>query len=80
VGNVSQLVGREEALELDYIIEADYYNGPVGKMQIRPLREGRDRFYYIVAVGSTREQAVRRSERAFLLMDFLDANGNSLKC
>jgi biotin carboxylase len=80
VGNVSQLVGREEALELDYIIEADYYNGRVGKMQIRPLREGRDRFYYIVAVGSTREQAVRRSERAFLLMDFLDANGNSLKC
>jgi hypothetical protein len=61
------------------IIEAQFYNNPNQPQVIRPLRHARDRFYYIIAVGKSREEVIRISNEAADKLDFLDEQGTSLK-
>jgi biotin carboxylase len=78
-GRVSIVTGLAEILELNNIIDAQYYNDPSKPQVIRPLREGRDRFFYIIGVGSNRTEAVQATDRASDMLDFRDEAGRSLK-
>lgn len=78
-GKVAQVVGRERALTLPGIVEAQFYNDPTKPQEIRPLRNARDRFYIVIAVGETREEVIARSNAAADVLDFLDEQGHSLK-
>ncbi len=78
-GAVARMTGREQALALDAIMEAEFYNDPSRPQEIRPLRHARDRFFYIVAAGESRAHVVDQSESAAELLDFFDEAGRSLK-
>lgn len=78
-GKISRLVGVEKALSLEGIVKAEYYNDPTKEQIIRPVKHGRDRVFFIIAVGDTREEVVERSNVAASMIDFLDENGSSLK-
>jgi biotin carboxylase len=78
-GKVANILHREEVLAMDGIRVAQFFTDPAKPQEIRPLRKSADRFFYVVAVGSDREQAMARSEAAASSIDFLDSNGASLK-
>ena len=78
-GNLAEVIGREDVLQMTGIVEAQFYNNPNQPQVIRPLRHARDRFYYIIAVGESREEVIRISNEAADKLDFLDEQGTSLK-
>jgi biotin carboxylase len=78
-GNLAKVTRRDDVLQMAGIIEAQFYNNPNQPQVIRPLRHARDRFYYIIAVGKSREEVIRISNEAADKLDFLDEQGTSLK-
>lgn len=78
-GRVAKVIGVEDAKAVEGIVDVQYYNDPTRPQIIRPLCNGRDRFFYIIAVGNSRTEVVDRSNSAATLLDFLDEAGNSLK-
>jgi biotin carboxylase len=78
-GKVAKVTGREQALAVEGVVAAQFYNNPLQPQEVRPLRHARDRFYYIVAVGESRDQVLMRSKSAADMLDFLDTNGESLR-
>ncbi|MFO7697073.1 MAG: hypothetical protein R6X16_07945 [Anaerolineae bacterium] len=78
-GKVSGVLGRDDALSVAGVVEAQYYNDPTRPQEVRPLVNGRDRFYYVIAVGTSREQVVESSDRATSLLDIVSETGESLK-
>ena len=78
-GKVSRVLSRDDALAIEGIVDVQFYNDPTRPQEVRPLRNGRDRFYQVIAVGETRDQALARSEQAAACLDFLDEAGRSLR-
>ncbi|MBN1920414.1 MAG: hypothetical protein JW892_04165 [Anaerolineae bacterium] len=77
-GHVARVLGREEALALPGVVDVDFYNDPTRPQEIRPLACGRDRLYYVIAVGDSCTEAVERGDAAVACLDFLDIAGSSL--
>lgn len=78
-GLVAEVTGVEDAKAIEGVVDVQYYNDPTRPQTIRPLCNGRDRFFYIIAVGSSRKEVVERSDLATTHLDFLDEAGNKLK-
>ncbi|MFZ7103247.1 MAG: ATP-grasp domain-containing protein [Peptococcaceae bacterium] len=62
-GIVLEHYGIQEALKIPGVVKADFFQDPRRKM-IKPLKTGSDRFFYLVAVGQTREEVIAQSDRA----------------
>lgn len=78
VGAVREIRGVAEARAVDGVLDVGCYNGPNACREIRPVRNGRDRFFYVIAVGETRDEAVARSDLAAASLDFIGREGTSL--
>ena len=77
-GHVASVHGRHAALSVPGVVEAQFYNDPGQPQEIRPLRNARDRFYFVIAVGNEREEVVTASNHAAELLDFRNAGECSL--
>lgn len=78
-GHVAKLSGKDRALAIEGVLEADYFQHHPLLPHITPLRHGGDRFFYIVTAGDTAAQCHRAFRAAVEAMDFLDESGRSLK-
>lgn len=77
-GRVATVHGRKAALSIPGVVETQFYNDPQQPQEIRPLRNARDRFYFVIAVGNERDEVLETSDRAAELLDFRDADKRSL--
>jgi biotin carboxylase len=78
-GHVAQLKGKDQALAIEGVLEADYFQHHSGLPHITPLRHGGDRFFYIVTAGDTPAKCHQAFRAAMKAIDFLDESGQSLK-
>ena len=62
-GVVIEHYGIEEVLKMPGIVKADFFQDSRQKI-IKPLKTGADRFFYLVAVGQSREEVIEKSDRA----------------
>lgn len=77
-GKVASTEGIEAARAVEGVLHADFYNDPTKAQEIRPLEVARDRFFFIVAKGDTREEAIAASLEGADKVQFLDAKGAKL--
>ncbi|KJS81127.1 MAG: hypothetical protein JM58_17860 [Peptococcaceae bacterium BICA1-8] len=68
-GIVIEHYGIEEVLKIPGIVKADFFQDPRQKI-IKPLKTGADRFFYLVAVGQSREEVIEKSDRAEKQINF----------
>ncbi len=77
-GRVATVHGRQAALSIPGVVETQFYNNPQQPQEIRPLRNARDRFYFVIAVGNQRDEVVLATDRATELLDFRAPDERSL--
>lgn len=77
-GKVSKLSIDPECFESVRVKAIDYFSTNGTDLEVRPLKEGRDRFVYVITVGSDKKEA--HQEFRFVLdhLDLVDVNGDSL--
>jgi biotin carboxylase len=74
-GELVRVEGTEEALEVEGIVEARAYRRPGWKFG--PLRRGADRAGFVLAAGSSRDDALARADRAAECVRFVTADAEA---
>ena len=77
-GRVAELRGAEAFAEVDWMKGMDYFGVNRDLRQIQPLREGKDRFFYIITVGASKWETHQRFLKVLEGIDLVDEAGRSL--
>ncbi len=77
-GKVHQTLNLDAFDDVDWVKGIDYFGVNRDLRQINPLKEGKDRFFYIITTGSTKIETHRRFLEVLHKIDLLDEHGQSL--
>jgi hypothetical protein len=75
-GTLESVEGMDEALALEGIVDARVYRRP--GWAFTPLRRGADRAGFVLATGSSRDDALSKADRAAELIRFETADAEAL--
>jgi|SaaInlStandDraft_1057018.scaffolds.fasta_scaffold00726_6 undecaprenyl phosphate N,N'-diacetylbacillosamine 1-phosphate transferase len=73
IGEITD-IDTGDALKIPGILKMETYNDPNKEIEIRPLENARDRFYFIVAGADSREKCIKISNAASCLVSFRNPN------